>query len=1004
MLDGFILADATGRILEVNPAYCRLIGYSHEKLLNLNIRDLEANMDGGEVDRQIKRMLQRGWARFETRHRHKDGSFVDLVASVVVIQGNEEPLLAVFVHDITEQKAAYRQLHLQNTLFKAQCEASQDGILLVNQNQNGLLWNQNFLKLWHISADRADIANKTNLERLFRSLLVENDSFLDQFKRLNRDAEKHSQDTVILKDGRFLDAYSRPILSEDGQFLGRVWYFRDVTEKIMAEKRLRTSEEMFSKIFQASPFPITLTTVKPDGGEGRFVRLNEAAEAYIGKPAEEIVGKTWRELGFQYSEELRQEILQVLQKEGRIQRKEVEVIHPDGGSRNVLFSSEVLEISGQSYLLSVILDITEKKQAEQALKDAERKFRSLVEQSLVGIYIIDNEKFIYVNPRFAAIFGYDEDEFLNQLHVLDIVHPDDLELVKNNIEKRIRGEIPGVRYIFKGRKKDGTSVFIEAHGVQAEYRGKKVIIGALLDITDRIRNEEKLKESEARLREAQRIARIGHWEMDIASQKLRWSEEIARIHDLPESQLELNAEEVMKEFVHPDDVAMLRRHMDDVLSGEGFRPIEFRIRTRNGTEKIISLQGKVIRDKQGKPVRVVGTLQDVTVLKLTELALQEKNQFYEAVIEKAAEGICVFEFDQESGDVEFNVWNRRLAEITGYNVGEIEGQEWYKKLFPDEHAKDVVLERLRRLRSGEELVNAECDIRRKDGDYRAVSISTSLITTRGRQQILAMIHDRTEEKRAQSELERLNAELEQRVQERTAQLRALNRELEAFSYSVSHDLKSPLRAIDGFSQALLEDYPEQLDETGRMYLNRMRAACVRMGSLIEDLLRLSRITRADLNLQKVDLSHIARQIARELQRSDPERDVIFEIADGAVAVGDEQLLRIAMENLISNSWKFTRNTAKAKIEFGYRQEGRETVFYVKDNGAGFDMRYVHKLFGAFQRLHSPSEFEGSGVGLATVQRIIHRHGGRIWAEGRPGKGATFYFTIKGEKSEWLKTS
>ena len=1004
MLDGFILTDAQGNLIEVNPAYCRCVGYSRQELLGMNIRQLETEREAAEIDRIIQQILTEGRARFETRHRHKNGQLVDLAVSVVTVKSDGQTYLAGFVHDITELRSAYRELQLQTTLLKSQCEASRDGILLVDQHQQWLLWNENFLKLWNLPSDPSNIVQKDAIEHFLKPALHENDAFLEQFEQLNQDTQNDFEGTIQLKDGRYFDAYSRPIVFDEGHFGGRVWYFRDVTEKVEAETRLRTSEEMFSRIFHASPFPITLTTIDLEEGKGRFVRINEAAESYIGAEEEKVIGKTWEEIGFQYSEDVRQEILSVLSKEGRIQKKEVHVVSPDGQPRSVLFSSEILEFSGQLYLLSVIIDITEKMQSEQALRDAEAKFRSLVEQSLVGIYIIGPERFEYVNPRFAEIFGYTVDELMQSKGVLDIVYEDDRPMVANNIRRRIRGEIHGIHYTFRGVRKDGQMIYIEAHGVRSEYQGKPVIIGTLLDITDRKKADEKLRESEARLREAQRIARIGHWEMDVATLQLKWSEEIARIHDLPDGELSLTTQKALMDFVHPEDRASVQKHMQKVLSGEGFRPIEFRIRTVKGTEKIISLQGKVIRDTQQKPVRVVGTLQDVTVLKLTELALQEKSQFYEAVIEKAAEGICVFEVDPGSSGIQFIVWNRRLAEITGYDAEEVQNGDWFLRLFPGPEWHPVVLERLLRLRGGEELMNEEWQIKRKDGDLRTVSISTSVLHTQKGRQFLAMIHDKTEEKRARHELERLNAELEQRVQERTAQLQALNRELEAFSYSVSHDLKSPLRAIDGFSQALLEDYLDRLDETGRMYLKRMRAACIRMGSLIEDLLRLSRITRADLTLRTVDLSRIVRHIERDLRRTDPKRQVHFEIAEGAVAIGDEQLLRIALENLVGNSWKFTRKKKRARIEFGYRQENGETVFYVKDNGAGFDMRYVHKLFGAFQRLHSPNEFEGSGVGLATVQRIIHRHGGRIWAEGKPGKGATFYFTIKGEKSQWLKTN
>jgi signal transduction histidine kinase len=247
--------------------------------------------------------------------------------------------------------------------------------------------------------------------------------------------------------------------------------------------------------------------------------------------------------------------------------------------------------------------------------------------------------------------------------------------------------------------------------------------------------------------------------------------------------------------------------------------------------------------------------------------------------------------------------------------------------------------------------------------------------------------------RAESELRQLNAELEDRVRQRTAQLEATNRELESFSYSVSHDLRSPLRSIDGFSQALLEDYEATLDERGREYLGRVRRAAQTMGRLIDDLLQLARITRKEMQCDPVNLSSLAEQVVSELQTGDPERQVDVEIAPGLCAVGDPGLLRAALANLLGNAWKFTAKTSHPHIEFGAFQQNGDRGFYVRDNGAGFDMAYAGKLFGAFQRLHQASDFEGTGIGLATVQRVINRHGGRIWAEGAVGQGAVFYFTL-----------
>ncbi len=251
------------------------------------------------------------------------------------------------------------------------------------------------------------------------------------------------------------------------------------------------------------------------------------------------------------------------------------------------------------------------------------------------------------------------------------------------------------------------------------------------------------------------------------------------------------------------------------------------------------------------------------------------------------------------------------------------------------------------------------------------------------------------------------AELEQRVADRTreleerneelrrnaAELLAANTELDAFAYSVSHDLRAPLRSIDGFSQVLLEDYATRLDESGQDSLQRVRAASQRMAVLIDDLLKLARVTRAEMHTEPVDLSAMARDIVAELQRTAPERPIEFAIAPGLKVQGDSRLLRVVLDNLLRNSWKYTGNQPRPRIEFATAEDNGQRVFMVRDNGAGFDMKYADKLFGVFQRLHTSTEFEGTGVGLATVRRIITRHGGRIWAEGVVDRGATFYFTL-----------
>jgi signal transduction histidine kinase len=244
-----------------------------------------------------------------------------------------------------------------------------------------------------------------------------------------------------------------------------------------------------------------------------------------------------------------------------------------------------------------------------------------------------------------------------------------------------------------------------------------------------------------------------------------------------------------------------------------------------------------------------------------------------------------------------------------------------------------------------------------------------------------------------SQLRDVNEDLELRVEERTRELEASNKELEAFSYSVSHDLRAPLRTIDGFSLALQEDFSDGLDDQGRDYISRVRNGVQRMGTLIDALLQLSRVTRSELQRERIDLTQLATVVFNEIHALDPGRTVTWDAEPGVLAEVDPRLTRIALENLIGNAWKFTGRTPKATISFGSSLRDGQTVYFIRDNGAGFDMQYVDRLFTAFQRLHGDRDFKGSGIGLATVSRIIHRHHGSIWAEGSPEQGATFFFTL-----------
>jgi PAS domain S-box-containing protein len=363
-------------------------------------------------------------------------------------------------------------------------------------------------------------------------------------------------------------------------------------------------------------------------------------------------------------------------------------------------------------------------------------------------------------------------------------------------------------------------------------------------------------------------------------------------------------------------------------------------------------------------------------------ALRESEEKFKRLVEDMNDGYFVV---QDSKVVFANV---RSAEMLGHPEAEITNKPEEGLLTPE------VIKGLSEMQVGESCGEAapqqyEMKLIMRDSTARTVELGARLINYGGRPAVSVVMRDITERRKAEEAL----AQQAQELARSNNELSAVNKELEAFSYSVSHDLRAPLRSVDGFSKAILEDYADKLDEQGKDYLQRVRAASQRMAQLIDDLLNLSRVTRSDMRCEPVNLSALAQTIAEELKKTQPGRQVEFVIKEGLTVNGDARLLKLVLENLLSNSWKFTAKHTSARIEFGVERPDGKFAYFVRDDGAGFDMAYVEKLFTPFQRLHAPAEFLGTGIGLALVQRIIHRHGGRVWAKGEVEKGATIYFTL-----------
>lgn len=716
--------------------------------------------------------------------------------------------------------------------------------------------------------------------------------------------------------------------------------------------------------------------------QGYILSWNIGVERFLGYTAQEALGlnATFFFEEEAYQEEATERLLKEINLKGQV--KEEALLRRKDGQR---FWAEMMtlplhdaagKLVGYSTLM---LDITARKEAEDELQKSEWHFKSLVNKAPVFIWTADlKARITYANTTWQTFIGMSFEGSLGHAYKL-ILHPDDLEPVLKTYMDSIETQQP---YELECRLKhfDGEYRWIYFSSVpqyttNGEFLG---FMGVGADITERKNTEQALAESEIRFRTLTDDIPVMIW---MVNPDTRITHANKACCDFFAQTLAEISGQVAEMVAHPDDLGSVKEIYGNAVKERKAYSLECRIQRWDGEYRWMLYRGVPRFLPSGEFLGFIGIGIDITDRKHAELAMLESEMRFRTMAEA-----CPIMIWLNNAEGNLTYANKGLLDFYGLPFETVANRGWEPYIHPDDLA--LLNTTLAQAHNQHIEFDFEFRLKRSDGEYR-------WLLTRGAPRfqedgtylgLVGTCIDITEIRQARKELEI-------KVQERTSQLETLNKELEAFSYSVSHDLRAPLRSIDGFSRMLLNKTKDKLNTDEQRYLTNVCENTQHMGELIDDMLKLSRLSRAEMVKEDIDLSLISKSILEAHQQQEPQRRVEFHIADHMIVNADASLIRVMLENLLSNAWKFTSKKAEAVIEVGMKQEDGKPVYYVRDNGAGFNMKYSDKLFGAFQRLHRMDEFSGTGIGLATVLRVLHRHGGRIWAEAAVDQGATFYFSF-----------
>lgn len=744
----------------------------------------------------------------------------------------------------------------------------------------------------------------------------------------------------------------------------------------------RLGENYFRQLIEASLDP--LVTLDRDG---KITDVNPATEAATGRKRTELIGTDFSDY-FSKPENAHACYRQAF-RAGLVRDYPLELRQRDGSIIPFLCNASVYKDArgGVIGAFADMRDVSEQKRVEAALKESEEKFRHVFESSPLGKSLTRVSGEVSVNRAFCELLGYSAPELENKKWQ-DISHPDDVEMTNREIAPLLTGEKSEARFRKRYLHKTGAVIWAElSTTLRRDAAGQPLyFITTVNDITERVRLDIALRESEERFRVAAASANDVVYEWDL-KQRVQWFGKIDEMLGYPPGGFSRDFDGFVA-AVHPDDRANLIAAIQAHLEARAPYAVEYRVRRRNGENRWWSARGVALRTPDGKPLRWIGSITDITAPKEADLALRASEQRLRRFYESSLVGIIYWNMRGQILDA-----NDKFLDMTGYTRDELtSGRIDWQNMTPPEfrHLDEKSVAELKA--TGVNQRPFEKEYLRKDGTRLPILLAGAMLDE-ARENGVAFVLDIAARKQAEAEIKRLCADLDLRVRERTLELEAANKELEAFCYSVSHDLRAPLRAMDGFSKIALGQHAHELSPEVREALRIVRDSAQQMAQLINDLLEFSRLSRQPVLKSHVSPRPIVDECLETLEASWAGRRVEFCIGELPTCRGDAGLLRLVWINLLSNALKFSRPRDPARIEIGSRHNG-ETVYYVRDNGVGFKMAYSDKLFSVFQRLHRAEDFEGTGVGLATAQRIIQRHGGRIWAEAQLNKGATFFFTLE----------